>query len=279
MRNRVRALVAATFLVGGTLVAGPINTAVAGDSTCAYDPNTKRVTVGVNPANNQVVVMRSGNQIQLLGPTDCGNATRFNTNKVVVNDPVGHNVQAFVDLVGGPFKPGVKNEPGKSDEIEFDFDLSDGVNSFIVSGSPAGDYLTAGKPPLNYTEVPTKFNLNANEGTGIDADVSVEGTVNDVSLDGLDGADTLRAQGGTGTGGPLTGLVYLEGGNHNDTIRGGNGPDLIHGDFGADSLKGMGSGDELYGDAGNDGLNGGPGSDLCDGGPGTNTKQNCEIEP
>lgn len=276
MKNRVRALVAATILVGGTVVAGPIGTAVAGDSTCTYDSNNKRVTVSVNPANGQIVIMRSGNEIQLLGPSDCGDATRFNTNKIVVNDPAGHNVEAFVFLGNGALKPGFRNEPGGSDEIEFDFNLNDGSNYFIAQGAPAADYFTAGRPPMALQPVPTKVNLNADEQAGIDADVNVDGNLNSVSMDGFDGPDHLSAQGGAGTGEALLGQVYIDGGNHSDTTFGGDGPDTSYGANGADTLRGMRGPDLLYGEVGPDSLNGGPGSDACDGGPGQNTVVNCE---
>lgn len=81
-----------------------------------------------------------------------------------------------------------------------------------------------------------------------------------VTLDGGAGNDSLR--------GSATNSNVLFGGDGNDTVQGGNQRDTIFGGLGDDSLLGMGNHDKLYGEDGNDTLQGGTGNDTFDGGAG-----------
>lgn len=277
MKDHIRTLIATTILLGCAMTAGPITSAVAGDSTCTYDSSTRRVTVGVNPANSEIFIFRDGDEIKVFPTTDCGDATRFNTNRVVVNDPASHDVSAVLDLSIGGLKPGFRNEPGGSDEIEVEFNLGDGTNSFQLQGGPTANYFTAGAPPTTLEPAPTKVNVNANEHAGIDADVFLNGAFNSVQMLGYDGDDRLSAQGGVGTGEALLGDVRLDGLLDSDTLIGGDGPDIIYAGNGPDTVRGMRGADDLKGGWGGDSLDGGPGFDSCDGGPGTNTLERCEA--
>lgn len=110
---------------------------------------------------------------------------------------------------------------------------------------------------------------------------------------------TVRADGGGVTGGPLTGLVRLQGGPGDDHLVGGAGTGGLSGDIatsgggddlielgpggdvgiggpGDDELDGGPGGDALAGSRGDDRIDGGPGRDRCKGGPGRDVID-CEV--
>ena len=93
-----------------------------------------------------------------------------------------------------------------------------------------------------------------------DVDITV---VSDSFVAGVGGPemDRLGAQGGRGTGNPLTSHVFLSGGAGPDELVGGEGPDWLQGDAGDDRLFGLGDNDNLDGGTGDDSLDGGPGAD------------------
>lgn len=266
-----------------------IPTASAGHVECTYDKATHTITTEGASASNQVSIFRVGDEIreQFM---DCGAATRFNTDKIIVNDPTGHNVQAFILMDQGAFRPGFTNEPGQSDEIEFVFKLGDGSNTVIARGGGDDDSITGG---TSFAGV--NLNLNANETSHVDKDVTIKGSVSLVSLQGEVGKDTLRADGGVGTGAKSAVKFELTGGTQADLMIGGRkddsgngyfgpdrirlgaGEDVVEGEGGNDELFGGNGGDLITGGEGDDLLDGGDGTDICDGGPGTNQLKECET--
>jgi Ca2+-binding RTX toxin-like protein len=287
----VRGAIAFTVIIAATrFLAAP--SAEAGTVTCTYDANTKTVTAA--PAgSNQVSIRREGDEIVASG-LDCGAATRFNTDTIVVNDVPDHNLTGFVSLSSGPLRPGSTNEPGSSDEIELEFNLGNGTNGFDVHGTEQGDRLRAGTTFTSTFVFHHEVNLNPGEATGIDDDVDLNGSLDHLTLEGFGAADELSLAGGAGTGSPLledaflyggTGVDELTGGigddqvegaEQGDTLRGGAGDDDLLGAQGGDILRGNADDDSLDGAGGDDYLNGGPDTDTCDAGTGTNTVTNCE---
>jgi hypothetical protein len=286
MDSRRWALVASVFLLTASLGMPP---ASAGHVDCTYDSASHTITTEGSSADHKVSFFRVGDEIreQFM---DCGEATRFNTDKIIVNDPTGHNLEAFILMDAGPFRPGFTDEPGNSDEIEFVFKAGDGTNTLVARGNDAGNFMTGG---TSFAGV--NLNLNANETTHIDKDVTIKGSVSLVTLQGETGPDTLRADGGVGTGPNSVIKFSFDGGTQSDLIVGGRKDDLAKGYFGADRIRlgagedtaegetgndrlfGNKKGDLLIGGEGNDLLDGGPGSDECKGGPGTDQKRRCET--
>jgi Ca2+-binding RTX toxin-like protein len=281
--------VAALILALALALATP---AAAGTISCTYNAGTKTVTATAISDFHQLAFQRDGDELEVSG-TDCGKATRFNTDKIVMNDVSSHNLTAFVLLTEGPLRPGATNEPGSSDEIEIEVNLGTGDNTFIARGSRnmrAGTTFTGG---FNFER---QVNLNAGESTHVDHDVVVSGSVQGVWLQGTDSDDTLSANGGAGTGSTYLERALLSGWDlGRDSLRGGGGPDTLSGEAGADELRGgddedivnggpgndllRGNGDDdtLLGEDGDDDLNGGPGQDECDAGGGTNIVADCET--
>lgn len=270
-------------LVGAVLLATTVGwfttPATAGSFDCTYNPKTKTVRVQIDTSGADVVeVIRAGNEIH-GGGLDCG-GTRFNTDKIVVDDSSssGNSVEIIISLAEGDFNPGAKDEPGKSDEIEFELNLYDGANQLRVKGGQADDFFTAGTPGAARLVVdPVRVNLNSDEGRKIDSDLRVVGELFDLILEGRGGEDVIDVGGGAGAPGPYEGITHLKGGRGEDRLLGGAESDHILGGAGPDSLKGRAASDDLYGEAGSDRLDGGSNSDLCDGGPGQNTLTNCEL--
>lgn len=95
-------------------------------------------------------------------------------------------------------------------------------------------------------------------------------TVTDISVDALEGTDTLS--GIERLRFTDANLNIVAGTNGNDpAINGTDGDDLLLGFAGNDVLNGLGGNDVLIGGAGNDTLNGGAGNDTLVGGVGTDT--------
>lgn len=218
------------------------------------------VTVSLS-ADDDVGLRVSGGAVQytpnFAGYVNCETATTANTDTINVTGTGDHSL--LIDLSGGPFAPGVTDEPGASDEIEFSVDLG-GTSDFDflgIEGSSGADAVVMGTGGIN---------LNAAETDGVDADVTVP-NIEAAELVGGDGGDILSAAGGSGTGGSITLPEFLDllGEAGNDTVTAGGGSEFLDGGPGTDMLDGgPGSFDLLLGGPDNDSLNGGPGlSDLA----------------
>jgi Ca2+-binding RTX toxin-like protein len=259
--RRVGAIAGAAVLAMLVVRATP---ARADSVTCAYDSDTKTVTVEVTPSNDfapDVDVDPSGNiytsDADDTDIVDCGSATVTNTDTVsITNASTTTSVGPFYVNLTVPFAPGFTDEAGSSDEIEFavDFGPAGGVVSFVF-----------GPEPMNVTAGGNKVNLNAAESDGIDADVTLANA--DLVLHGTEFADTVDAGGG-GAGVPnaplqtdteLYGDSIVE--SSPDVLIGGDGRDVVYSEGGDDRIAGGRGNDELHGGAGLDQIDGGPGKD------------------
>src|SRR5687768_11928140 len=111
-------------------------TLVAGDA----------VTIGRDVAGNFAV---SGTG---LSPTTCGGATVANRDTINVTGS-GGNESVTIDRTEGSFEPGVVNEAGATDEIEFVINLGAGSgDSLTVIGLDSADLITVGSDGINLND-------------------------------------------------------------------------------------------------------------------------------
>ena len=234
----------------------------AGDAaTCEYIASNHRVKVIVNSSAD--IKRTIGDHIAVNGVW-CGRvATVYNTDSIVVLG--GANSQVVgVRLDYGGFTPGFTDEPGSSDEIEISVSLGGDNDTLQIFGGGFGNNIVIGKS--SGFAVKGKLNLNPNETSGVDADLTVIIGVEQVMVFAEGGQDVVSAMGGSGTGDPADFLVFLDGGDGGDALTGGAVKDLIAGGDGADVIKGGPGPDDLNsvdGVHGNDAIFGGNGSDSC----------------
>jgi Ca2+-binding RTX toxin-like protein len=211
------------------------------------------------------------------GFVPCGTATMTSTETITVNDQSSGATQLIIDLSGGPFAPGFSTEGGASPEVEFAVNLgeSPGDDTLLdlvrVRGTSASDPLAAGTDGIN---------LNPTEGAGVDADVILQG-MEGLILEGLEGDDIIRMDGGFGTGTDVAGLrlAHIYGGPDEDRTIGSDamGSTARRCEFvefpvfvsvegpAAECHFGLGGADHLNGGGGRDSLFGGPGADRVQG--------------
>ena len=232
-----------TLLAAVLLVCLVQTTSASAAVSCIYHPEAtpKYVAVTLSASGDDAVIERDTFDDQILvNDNVCGGggdlAVNDNTDTVVVNDTSsGGTGVRIVDPRA--FTPGATPEGQLSDsEIEFDLNLGGGNDSLVVDGTDNADTFTLGSDGLN----------TASSVLDQDADIDFDG-VNDITVYGGGGADTITAHGGHGTGEPLTIPVTLWGGLGDDDLEGGDGAD------------------ELRGGLENDTLEGGLGTDLIDG--------------
>jgi Ca2+-binding RTX toxin-like protein len=192
-----------------------------------------------------------------------GTPTVSNTDAITVHNAPGlANNQVWI-FNANLLVPGVSDEPG-TNEIETFVNLNGGVGSgFRIRSDVGGGTFVFGGGGIN-------INATALEDVP-DADVTFT-TFTPSSLGGfgLAGPDFMSAQGGSGTGLPLSQDIQLSGESGNDTLIGGGGNDTIGGGVGPDDLEGGGGDDFVDGWEGeNVALSGGAGDDrLLPGAPG-----------
>lgn len=255
MSGALRAFVSfALAAAGAVALAQPA--AAAGD-TCSYDPSTKVVTVVFPAADVGRLISRAhrGTKIEYEG-APCSNATVKNTKRIDVTARSGAQNLA-IDLLDGPFAPGVGTESFGSREIEWNIDLGGGTDRIIVIGSNGSDFIR----------------FDGDDGLELNGDGDIDARLRHTEeryVDGGDGDDHLLA--------PTTtppvfffghdGNDLLVGGGGNDHLQGGNGADTLKGHPGSDTLRGDAGPDRAVGGAGNDTFHSGTGNDVSVGGPG-----------
>jgi hypothetical protein len=263
------ALVAAAVLTLPLLVGTADAASVV---TCSFAVDTGVVRVDVKGIEASVAFERSMDEGLLVNADLCTStggkvADLSNIKKVVVRG--GSSEQAVaIDFDGGTFTPGRGDEPGGSDEIEFDIALGEGSDYFEIRAYDAGSTVRAGTKRGDHL-----LNLNPTEATGVDADVRLRG-VEQVAFVGAMSDDVFSGNGGRGTGdafrlslylGDYTGgddrliggaasdVVFDSVGNDNDVVRGGAGWDYLESydqDLSADVIDGQGGRDTCHYDAG-----------------------------
>lgn len=242
----------------GLLLATAVPVAVASSWTCDYFPSTDRVRVVIT-GSGQTSVLENGGQIW-VNSTWCDNvATITNTDRISILAGAGDQ-ELNINWNGQGFRPGVTNEAGDSDEIEFSISLGPGTDELYISLPSIPDTVRAGKSSGAY--VAGRVNLNAAETTGVDADITLVVGIEGVSINGSGGNDILSGAGGAGTGDAFTIPLTLYGHIGNDTVTGGTASDTLEGADGNDILTGGASGDDINGGPGSDTLKGGSGPDV-----------------
>jgi hypothetical protein len=259
----------AAVLAGLAVTLVPAAPASAADVTCTYNGTTHVATVTTTAQSTEVDIMRTPGTtfisvnatLCMGGPTQA--ATTTNTKRIVVNLNGAAN-RANINLSLGAFAPGFGNEPGTSDEIEFTVS-SQADDVLAIVGRSSADRFRLGT-----TDAQSRVNLNAQETTGVDSDVTMIGA-GSLWVFGVGGNDTISANGAKGTGSPLAKRVEFVGGTGNDALTGGPGNDsLSASSFDSDPddhdvIKGMG-GTDLIDAADGDGLDevdGGGATDQC----------------
>ena len=278
--------VIALVLIASLVSIGPALAA----ATCTFTEGT--ATVLLTGPGDAVTIGVQGGAITVDG-SSCGAAGVTNTDSVVVLDGGAGSSEVTLDLGGGPFAPGLTDEPGDSDEIELFLDQLTGLDGLTVLGGAGADELAGGTEGVN---------LNAGEASGMDVDVFSQ-EVAATSFSGGPGADrwangpgAQTFQGGTGfdtvsysssgtgvtvtidgaanDGAPGEGdnvagdVEHVIGSSNADDLTGDGTAELLVGGGGSDELSGLGGDDELRGDDGNDTLLGGANDDLLVGGTG-----------
>jgi Ca2+-binding RTX toxin-like protein len=249
------------------LVVGSVwpTSAGAGDP-CSYDSATHTVNAGQPTDDETLTIIRNGDAIEVEG-SNCGDATVSNTDRIVI-DATTAKVQVNIHLGQGLFRPGFSEEPGDSDEVEFDIDLDDDDLLRINLGDADLNMRVGGGEA---TEPETRVNFNAEEGEageeGVDADLVVdrltESIIGSGSAEG--GGVEIDGSGGLGTGQAFPWGLYIVGGFGDDRIVGGDGPDIVYGGLGDDYIWGMSGRDRLRGAVGNESMWGGPDRDFLRG--------------
>jgi hypothetical protein len=254
---------AAAVAVGAVLLVAPPEASAA--TSCDYSSTGKLLQVLI-PASNDIAVLSvaSGGQIVVEsangGPTvTCtgGTATVTSTNAIQVFNQSGAQGNR-VDIDGAnAFVPGASTETaenGGTPEIEIFVNLN-GSGELRVFTTSSGGFTRVGTNGINPNAVSTEDEP--------DADIFLTDVpLQNLLIAGGLGPDSLSAQGGLGTGAPLTQGIRLEGGNGGGGIEGGEDGDTIRGGLGEDALFGRGGPDLILPDGGNDGVDGGPDDDA-----------------
>lgn len=258
---------------------------LANQASCSFAGATVTVEVTTSTDFAPSVLRTAAGDILVSdgdGSVDCGAATVTNADTIVINKPAALGLDITYISIRTAFVPGLTNEPGGSDEIEFVVNFPAGGNLSIDSRVSTSDTGV----PLNVTAGGNEINLNAGEVDGVDADLSVTGA-SEVTFVPATFDDRVIGSGGTGTPAtpfslPLSICSGLAGGNDifvggaaddgicglggNDLIEGGGGNDNLRGDLGSatvanDILIGGPGADQLEAQAGDDRIEGGPGND------------------
>ncbi len=243
--------------------------------TCTLNGSTVSVTLTEN--RDRAGIARTETGAIVVDGIPCGTATVTNTDLISVRALEAGRASVSISMARGGFVPGLTAEPSGFSEIEFDLDLGTGAgdDDLTIIGSPLDDEITAGGPQAAIA-------LNADD----DADV-VHANVDNVVLNGGDGADVLSGAGGRGTGAPAGKRLQLNGAGGGDVLTGGLENDVFRGAGGVDTVSyagrttpvsvtldtvandgEAGESDKVETDVEN--VTGGSGADVLRGGAGTN---------
>lgn len=229
-------LVIVSSLLATLVLPPPANATLT--QTCTYDTATRTLQIAFSHEPSSVTISRNFSDeivvtgIPSFGASNCANRTVFQVDKIVVTGThTDHTVN--LDLSRGPLAPGHASEPGTSEEIEIELDLTaaNGDHNLTIAGSTS---------PNHYVFGSAGANLNASETTGKDSDLTVDvgnGTTVQTTVYGATGKDKLLAGGGSATGGPYSHQFLANAGADNDLLEGGVYPGTISPSIG-DQLDG-----------------------------------------
>jgi Ca2+-binding RTX toxin-like protein len=214
--------------VGATTKSVTVTEPVPTPSGCRLVGTTLFVDVG---RYNEATVRRlvGTTQIQVLdgdgAVLPCGGAPTTSTVDRIAAVGVDGTETFRLDLSGGTFAPGKTSEgAGNTSEIEIDVDLGTGTGDlFEIIGSAGTDRYTV------LADFTVKLNTDA------DADVTMTG-VDELTLLGGNGSDTLQVDGLTGAAGAPV-VVTIDGQAGNDTLVDGPGDETILGGPGNDIIR------------------------------------------
>lgn len=209
-------------------------------SSCTRSGTTLTLAIG---RLNEARLVRVGTALQAIGagivdPT-CGAATVSTIDTINVTGAAG-NETFTLDFTAGAYTPGKTSEPGQTAEIELNVDLGGGYDMVILQGGASSE----------------TWRVLAGWGVRLNADADADltlGNIEELSIRGGNGNDTLVVEATTGTaGGPST--IELEGEIGNDTLIGGAGDESLFGGDGTDRLQPNGGAHVLSGGTGTDTL-------------------------
>jgi hypothetical protein len=267
---------AALALVATFLLVPPV--AQASSVTCTYSASDHKVKATLTGPGYNTLSRDATSRIKVNGVW-CGNAaTVYNTDLIKVFAGDGGQALTVNTKGNGGFQPGFTDEPGYSDEVEISISLGGGDNDVVTiqGGESTSDHFVAGRSSGGFALL-GRVNFNADEATGVDADVTLVLGIETLSFFGGGGGDTMSGTGGYGTGESYNAHMDINGGDGPDTLTGGAADDSIFGGAGADALKGGPGPDYLNthdGVQGNDTAQGGNGADTCITDPG-DSKTSC----
>jgi Ca2+-binding RTX toxin-like protein len=218
-RRIPQVVVLAVLLFGQLMVWAPRARA----ASCSFNPSTHVDSV-VETGSATIVHMSVSAGTIMVNGSACGTVNTVDTIDVDMGGFV--NVRAFIDMSGGPFAPGFTDEPGNSDEIEFNIENL-GTNVPVdLQGTDGPDSYTLGERLAIPAPIP-EINLNpAQDGASPDVDVQIFGrpAFIDAGLEG--GNDTISAAGaGVGLSGALSLPLIVADGPGADHVTGGSGDD------------------------------------------------------
>jgi hypothetical protein len=196
--------------------------------TCAFSPATATMTV--TAAEVVASIQRRGDELQVFSgtsPVACegGAPTVFTVDTI----RVAASTEVALDLRRGRLAPGATDEGGGSEiEVVARFERTGGLR---VRASAGNDAIRLGEVGNEHG-----VNLNAREPQP-DADVSVSGGYNVVSVLGRRGNDLISAAGGRGFDAPLDTRITVSAGGGRDRVIGSSRADLLGGGAGPDRIK------------------------------------------
>jgi hypothetical protein len=238
-------------------------------------PATASATVGCTFAGNVLTInatgadfdtpsiQRNGTTIEVReipGPASLacagGTPTTTTTETIDFVESGGGASEFSISVFGGVYAPGVTNETGGSDEIEFNV-TTDGVGDTLrINGDANVQNYRFGQNAANLLG-----NLNGGEGDGLDTDLTATG-LDRLLVNSLgDSADTTTANGGAqvpGSTAPVAAEVTISGQAGNDVLTGGSDADSnLNGGDDEDILTAGANGATLEPGLGNDTVTGG----------------------
>ena len=218
---------------------------------CTYDSDLKAASVVMADDEIGVISKRTLDQALLVNGIACGEAKTNTLKTIDVTGSSGTNTVIF-DYINGSFAAGTSQAVGVT------VDLVSGTNDALkIRGTTGTDTMALGD-----------LGISINSGSSLDMEFS---NVDEFTFSLGAGNDSFTAQGGLGSGDPVTTPVEVYGGEGNDVLIGSDGDDTIDGGEGNDTITGALGDDTLAGGLGNDTFDEGAadsGSDTFTGGGG-----------